>query len=573
MPVVWASCAQKLHEYDEATVQAWKSEIDTMLVFISAQLNVITSSLSTNSSASLPGLPSTVDLSTGSVPSTSIVVNALWFCSLISSLAAASLGIFLKQWLNHYTSPSSSDPRQRARIWHYRHAGLVTWKVVDIMAMLPLLLQIALGLFLAGLVVLLWTLDSTVASLTTTYVALVFFVTLWTTFVPIIAGNCPYKSPQAWYIFVIAQWIRPLSLSVGRVFSSAFQQNSLLRAIKRSAKGFKWDMKNLSRALSRRIRHLIGPIQARANWREYELSVLRTAVQTVSAGRYDSDMLAAADAAIMDNAFLADVVRPCLIELDNVPALFAFHAIARHRADQIVDGVPQWTRTADEEISTLAQLGLDLLPRLMLKEMPEIDAVRRILRELMDGQVVPCELFCRAVRVFHELRQRERVREGMHQSLLHLLQKTKIQHPDLKNMKMLFQCVPLIVSTNDGHLLYQFGMLIFATSTHLLESDWDQLRPFFRNFLGILDDFLGEATEDMLGSFIKGIADSWGMLLLEIDGLQYRHAEFYQTIQPSLFGHLTQTITTAYHMQVIQRRQYEKWSTLFSSHKSADGDH
>ncbi|EMD32446.1 hypothetical protein CERSUDRAFT_108848 [Gelatoporia subvermispora B] len=603
MPAVWASCAQKLHEYDEATVRAWTSEIDTMLVFaglfsavltafnvetypllqptspdpstlllaqISAQLNVIASSLPTNSSASLPPPPQ-LDLSGDStVSSSTIIVNALWFSSLISSLAAASLGIFLKQWLNHYTSPSSSDPRQRARIWHYRHAGLMRWKVTDIMALLPLLLQLALGLFLAGLVVLLWTLDSTVAGLTTAFVALVFFITLWTTIVPVLVGNCPYKSPQAWYIYIVAQWIRPLSSLISRGFSAAFQKNTILRNIKRSVKGFGWDLENFSRALSRRIRHLIGPIQARANWREYEISMLRTAVQSVIPGRYDSDMLAAADAAIMDNAFLADIVRPCLNELDNIAALLAFHTIAKHRADQIVDGVPQWTRTADEEICTLAQLGLDLLPRTILREMAEIDAVRRILHELMDAQLVPCDLFCRAIRVFYDLRKGERVREGMDLSLLRLMQKTRVQHPDLKNMKMLFQCMPMIDSLNDGQMLYHYGTLIFGTATHLPEADWDRLRPHFQSYLDTLETFLSTATEEMLRGFVKGIADTWGMLILEIDGLRYRHASFFGTVQLSLFDRITDAVTAAYHMGAIQHRQYEKWSTLLSSSKHVE---
>ena len=31
----WAACAKALREYDEAMIQGWKEEIDTLLVFVS----------------------------------------------------------------------------------------------------------------------------------------------------------------------------------------------------------------------------------------------------------------------------------------------------------------------------------------------------------------------------------------------------------------------------------------------------------------------------------------------------------------------------------------------------------
>lgn len=137
---------------------------------------------------------------------------------------------------------------------------------------------------------------------------------------------------------------------------------------------------------------------------------------------------------------------------------------------------------------------------------------------------------------------------------------------------MLFQCMSLIVSTNEGQLLYQYATLIFGTSTHLPETDWDQLWSSFHHLLTKLDDFLSTAMEDdNLGGFIKGMADDWGMLLLEIAGLNYRHAAFYRTIPASLFGRLTQTVTTAYDKQAIQRRQYEKWSALFPTNEPVVG--
>ena len=37
----WAACAKALREYDEAMIQDWKEEIDTLLVFVSVLLSTI----------------------------------------------------------------------------------------------------------------------------------------------------------------------------------------------------------------------------------------------------------------------------------------------------------------------------------------------------------------------------------------------------------------------------------------------------------------------------------------------------------------------------------------------------
>ena len=94
-------------------------------------------------------------------------LNSLWFSALICSLSSASVGILVKQWLNEYQAGISGESVEIARLRQYRLNHLVKWHVAEIVAILPVLLQISLALFFAGLLVLLWHLHHTVAAVAT----------------------------------------------------------------------------------------------------------------------------------------------------------------------------------------------------------------------------------------------------------------------------------------------------------------------------------------------------------------------------------------------------------------------
>ncbi|OCH90370.1 hypothetical protein OBBRIDRAFT_793353 [Obba rivulosa] len=233
----WKECAKQLQKHDEAIVKAWKEEIDALLVFAGLFSAVLTAfnvqvytSLSPNSTQDLSaqillhistqlGGPSTrigvddavmpafvLSADAEKVPKSSIWINALWFASLILSLATASVGITVRQWLNHFVSPTSSDPRQSVSIHCLRYdQGLIRWRVPEILGVLPVLIQLALVFFFIGLVILLWTLDTVVASITTSLVAILLLFLLFTTFTPSIRPDCAYKSPQALLFYWLVQ--------------------------------------------------------------------------------------------------------------------------------------------------------------------------------------------------------------------------------------------------------------------------------------------------------------------------------------------------------------------------------
>ncbi|KAK0440458.1 uncharacterized protein EV420DRAFT_1247285, partial [Desarmillaria tabescens] len=86
-------------------------------------------------------------------------VNSIWVVSLTLAMITAFVSVVVKQWLHQYASAiPDSSPRDCARIRQSRYTGLKAWKVPMIIGLLPVLLHVALGLFLAGLVLFLFSL-------------------------------------------------------------------------------------------------------------------------------------------------------------------------------------------------------------------------------------------------------------------------------------------------------------------------------------------------------------------------------------------------------------------------------
>ena len=80
--------------------------------------------------------------------------------------------------------------------------------VVAIMRSIPVLLELAMILFLAGIALLLWTLDNLVAAAVTVLVVIFLDVVAAFTILPIVRSRCPYKSPSAWMLLRLLHIIR-----------------------------------------------------------------------------------------------------------------------------------------------------------------------------------------------------------------------------------------------------------------------------------------------------------------------------------------------------------------------------
>ncbi|KAI0758705.1 hypothetical protein C8Q74DRAFT_1160096, partial [Fomes fomentarius] len=222
----WDETAKIVKDYSDELVKRWKEEIDTLLVYAGLFSAVLTALIVESYKLLSPPPPDpvlaalqqiSVQLSSFSVnppfvnstqPSVSQVLppapppprwavwlNALWFSSLIFSLSAASVGIMVKQWLNEYSTGLFGDSRHFARLRQHRFQNLEKWHVAEIVAILPILLQIALALFFGGLLILLWGLSTDVAAIASVLICLLFVFTIGTLLIPLFRADCCFLSP------------------------------------------------------------------------------------------------------------------------------------------------------------------------------------------------------------------------------------------------------------------------------------------------------------------------------------------------------------------------------------------
>lgn len=123
-----------------------------------------------------------------------IRINVLWFASLVISLITASFAMLVKQWLREFLVVEVPSPQARLRVRHFREPQLIKWKVYEISAMLPLLLQLSLGLFFLGLCYFTAAIHSSIGYTTLPLVvgwALFFFTA---TALPVFFPRCPYRT-------------------------------------------------------------------------------------------------------------------------------------------------------------------------------------------------------------------------------------------------------------------------------------------------------------------------------------------------------------------------------------------
>ena len=191
---------------------------------ILAQLEGSTNGTATTQSLAIPKF----------IPSSSAVrVNILWFLSLIFSLATVLIGIIALQWIREHLRPQTDlEPQIALSLHHLNVESLDRWYLPQIFATLPLLLQIGLILFLAGILDFLWHLNDTVAIPIAVAVGFSLFFLLWTTILPVMQAlslflprwpwatqprsPCPYRSPQSWALYRL---LRPLVAVLLNIFN------------------------------------------------------------------------------------------------------------------------------------------------------------------------------------------------------------------------------------------------------------------------------------------------------------------------------------------------------------------
>lgn len=249
---VWFTYLDEAETFDRERIEGWKETADVLLVFAGLFSGVITTFVSqasqslqrdnTQVSASLlfeiaqvlraqsNGTPintipsSTLTPTSPFTPSTNaFLVNGLWFTSLAITLSTALFAVLAKQWLYYYISSITGTANEKVRARQLRFKGFELWKVGAIVDLLPILLHLAVGIFLTGIILLLFPLDICVARIIIVITCITYFLYFVSVILPIRYPECPYTTSLTIYVGILVFFFRAILHWLKKPFVNVFQ--------------------------------------------------------------------------------------------------------------------------------------------------------------------------------------------------------------------------------------------------------------------------------------------------------------------------------------------------------------
>ncbi|KZO93137.1 hypothetical protein CALVIDRAFT_486484, partial [Calocera viscosa TUFC12733] len=219
---VWRVYNTHAEKYDKEMLETYKDGTDNLLIFaalfsaavtafivlslplLQADPSQATLDALTTISAQLSAQGARIGAGVGPyqagghdfAPTSSVIfINGLWITSLFLSLSTSVLAMLVKQWMRVYSTGLPSTDRERANERQSRYDGLVGWQVAGIANSLPVLIHLAVALFLIGLTMYLSNLSSVLCDLMMVCVVLGGVGYLCLAASPLVWSHCPYKSP------------------------------------------------------------------------------------------------------------------------------------------------------------------------------------------------------------------------------------------------------------------------------------------------------------------------------------------------------------------------------------------
>ncbi|KAG8902832.1 hypothetical protein FRC01_009459 [Tulasnella sp. 417] len=211
-------------ELDEDLVASLKSQLDGILIFMSADPTSDTNALLLQIALGTNGtISSAADLPSASFspPPDILSINILFSISLTLALFASFLAVLGQQWLVYYRKRSGGGPEHQRWEQLRRYLGAKRWRLEIILDdLLPLLLQVGLVIFCIAFVRYLGTLSRSISYpiLVLLYIGLAIILAMaacaaWDQW-------CPFKSPASHLIHTV--W-SPTVKSVGWIVGIVFQ--------------------------------------------------------------------------------------------------------------------------------------------------------------------------------------------------------------------------------------------------------------------------------------------------------------------------------------------------------------
>ncbi|EJT97549.1 hypothetical protein DACRYDRAFT_71837, partial [Dacryopinax primogenitus] len=217
---VWSLYNRRAADVHGTRIEKWDANMDVLLVFSALFSAVLTAFLVASLGALFPhnsqhtvdalvvlsaqigalnnpGVvpPEPYQIPNSFVPTTmSVCINGLWLISLTISLFTSVVAMLAKQWFGAYSADLSSVEMEQARQRQFRYTGIIVWHVHTMVNFLPILLHIAVFIFLVGFIVYPWGVNTVLTAIMATIWLSAGILYVLVSLAPIIFTSCPYKS-------------------------------------------------------------------------------------------------------------------------------------------------------------------------------------------------------------------------------------------------------------------------------------------------------------------------------------------------------------------------------------------
>ncbi|KAF8161824.1 hypothetical protein K438DRAFT_1731550 [Mycena galopus ATCC 62051] len=179
---------------------------NTLLSQISLQLSIMS-----NGTEQFPN-PLRSGTAPFQTPIYAILINALWFLSLLFSILCALSATLLQQWSRYYihAAQRTAPPHIRGPAHMKLSYGLERFRVRFCVELIILLLHLAVTLFLAGLIMLLYNLNTLVTYIFLIFSALAAMAYVFLSITPILFDDAPFRTPLTPFLAGIHTFMSPL---------------------------------------------------------------------------------------------------------------------------------------------------------------------------------------------------------------------------------------------------------------------------------------------------------------------------------------------------------------------------
>ncbi|KZV69156.1 hypothetical protein PENSPDRAFT_581380, partial [Peniophora sp. CONT] len=219
---LWQHYLTTVEAEDLADVESWNGSTTgiltftglfaaTVATFVIESYQALTPDTGTQTVALLYQLVNSNDTSTSiplsdinagpfQVPRTAIVVNVLWFISLIISLGCALLSTLIQEWSRSYLRDvkrrSLNQTVKEVAFNHiYIRMGIDRYKLDYAASVAVVLVHLAVALFLIGLVIFLFPINTILASFVVAITCTGMGIYVAPSLVPFFDKSCPYRTP------------------------------------------------------------------------------------------------------------------------------------------------------------------------------------------------------------------------------------------------------------------------------------------------------------------------------------------------------------------------------------------